>query len=93
MKEFRNTNALTSIEYDGQTITPDIDRKIEINTTYDKVPEVKFNIADNGGYVMAGTDVVDEKESKKIKTSGKTTEVNITVYAQDLRLYQHINLL
>lgn len=83
MKAFRNTNALTSIEYDGQTLTPDIDGKIEINTTYDKVPEVKFNIADNGGYVMAGTDVVDEKESKKIKTSGKTTEVNITVYAQD----------
>ena len=51
MKAFRNTNELTSIEYDGKTITPDKDNKIEIDTTYDKVPEVKFNISDAGGYV------------------------------------------
>lgn len=67
MKAFRNTNELTSIEYDGKTITPDKDNMIEIDTTYDKVPEVKFNISDAGGYVMAGNDVVDETESKRLR--------------------------
>ena len=92
MKAFRNTNELTSIEYDGKTITPDKDNKIEIDTTYDKVPEVKFNISDAGGYVMAGNDVVDETESKKIKTSGKVTEIKVKVYAQDFETVSEYTL-
>ena len=92
MKAFRNTNELTSIEYDGKTITHDKDNKIEINTTYDKVPEVKFNISDAGGYVMAGNDVVDETESKKIKTSGKVTEIKVKVYAQDFETVSEYTL-
>lgn len=92
MKAFRNTNELTSIEYDGKTITPDKDNKIEIDTTYDKVPEVKFNISDAGGYVMAGNDVVDETGSKKIKTSGKVTEIKVKVYAQDFETVSEYTL-
>lgn len=92
MRAFRNTNTLTSVEYNEQTLTPDKEGKIEINTTYDKVPEVKFNISDKGGYVMAGSDIVDETENKKIKTNGKVTEVKIKVYAQDFETVSEYTL-
>ena len=41
---------------------------------------------------MAGNDVVDETESKKIKTSGKVTEIKVKVYAQDFETVSEYTL-
>lgn len=81
-RPYRTENCLEKIIYDGKEIEKE-SGVYHITTPCDKNPEVSFVIRDGGGYMEINGNAVDEKEKKKLVTTGPETTFDIIVYAQN----------
>lgn len=84
MRAYRTENQLTKLVYNGKELTA-ANGRYEIRVPYTETPEVTFTILDPAGYVEVDGNVIDEKEAKKLKTSGAVTTIPVKVYAQDFK--------
>lgn len=84
LKAFRNTNALKTLSYNGKAVTA-VNDTYTITTPYNVDPTVEFVIADSYGYVEIDGNAIDEREAKKLKTTGVETTFAIKVYAEDFK--------
>lgn len=81
-RPYRTENCLEKIIYNGKEIEKE-SGVYHITTPCDKNPEVTFVIRDGGGYIEVNGNAADEKEKKKLVTTGSETTFDLVVYAQN----------
>ncbi len=91
-RAYGTENELASVEYNGENYEADENNEILIKVPYGETPSLKFNIADEGGYVELDGSAIDETVEKEIPFSGESKEISVRVYAEDFENYTDYKL-
>ena len=91
MRAYASSNSLVNITSSMGSVTKDGDT-YTINFSYKDTPKVKFEIADNRGYISLDGNAFDETAEKKLNIKGQVTTYNTRVYAEDFENYKEYTI-
>ncbi len=91
-RAYSSDNSLKAVTANGQNYAPDEKGKITIMASYDEELSLKFDLADNAGYMEFDGKAVDEKAEMKLKVENGASEHKIRVYAEDFETYKDYTL-